>query len=128
MKFNYKNKDGYIAIVSALILTALIITIVASISLSVFVGRSNILNSSFKEMSRSLANACMNVALLKLVLDPNYAGGETVTVSSDCDIISVTVNGNQKTITVQAVSDGAATNIRRVINMSDFTILNSEEF
>ena len=125
---NLKNQNGYIAIVTALILSALIIAITASISLSAFVGRKTVLNSSLKEESRALADACINVALLKLALDINYAGGETVTVGQDCDIISVTTNDNQKTITVRSVVENIYTNIRRTINANDFSIVSWEEF
>lgn len=124
-----KKRKGYAAIVSAILITAFIIVIVAGVSLASFVGRASSLNVTFKEISRALANACVNVALLRLSEDKNYNGGEVVAVGGkNCDIISVETVGLQTTITVKGEFQNSVTNVRRVVKTADLTIVSWEEF
>ena len=66
-------------------------------------------------MSRSLAEACLIVARLKLIGNENYSGGEIIKVSDrQCAIKSVTPSGTTwpKTITAQAVINEIYTNLK----------------
>ena len=82
---NPKSKqNGYIAVMSAVIISVLLLSIVAALSFSTYFTRFNIFDSFTKERSRSLAESCADYALLKLrELPSSYAGYETITVSGD---------------------------------------------
>jgi len=102
--------SGYIALVSVIIISALLLIIATSAGFTGFFGRFSILDSEYKERSLALAEACGDAALLKLSSDPGYAppgGGEQVPVAGSdvCTILSVT-NGplaGQQTIETQAL-------------------------
>lgn len=85
-----KTNSGFIALMSAIIISVVLLLIVANLSLTSFYGRFNILDSELKEKSSALAEACVDTAMLKLVNDSDYSGNETVSVDADtCEIESV---------------------------------------
>ena len=95
-KINFKtvsnNSGGYIALVSVIIISFLLITITAALSGANYFSRFNILENEFKNHSENLAEACVSYARAKLMADPaNYAGNEfSVFVGGDtCSVISV---------------------------------------
>ena len=82
--------QGYIAIMTAIIVTVLVLVMVFTVSIGSFLGRANISSSYFKERSRAFAEACVETARFRLSTNANYTGGETVPVaSSTCTIVSV---------------------------------------
>src|SRR3989304_4027993 len=85
-----KARYGYIAIISALIISAIIVVVVVTIGQASFLGRAGIARTHYKERSRSLAQACANTALLKLASSSSYGGNETINVASDtCQIFTI---------------------------------------
>lgn len=124
-----ENK-GYIAITSAVIISALLLTIAVAVSFTSYLSRFNVLSVYFKERSYALAEACAEKALLNLTLDNNYAGNESIAVSSEesCNILPIELLGNQKIIKTTASSSGVISNIRvRVIFPAPLTIVSWEE-
>lgn len=79
---------GFIALISAIIISAVLIALVFSASTSGMYARFNALGSEYKRASLALADSCSNIALLRLAQDYNYAGGETVS-SLGCSIGAV---------------------------------------
>ncbi|MEW5908093.1 MAG: hypothetical protein AB1643_02855 [Patescibacteria group bacterium] len=88
-------KQGFIALISILIISATVLLISIGVSLR-SVGESNMsLNESLSNYSLSLADACAEDALLKLFSDFNYSGNETIIIGSDsCNILPVEGSGN----------------------------------
>jgi len=120
--------NGYIAITSAIIITILIITVILTTSTIGFFGRFNILGTLFKERGDALSNACADTALLKLAEDLNYLGNETINVaSSTCTILAIETNGTQKTIKTEGVDNEVKTNIKVLLETTDFTIISWDE-
>ncbi len=101
------TQSGFVALISSIIIASLLIAITLALNLSGFFGRFNILDSQLKEISLSLAEACADMAILKLQNDSSYSPpappGEVVAVGSDqCNIWSVSPTGSwPKTIKVQ---------------------------
>ncbi|MBT9168078.1 MAG: hypothetical protein DDT19_01423 [Syntrophomonadaceae bacterium] len=96
---------GFIALVSVIIISAVLLTVVVGGGLIGFYSRFNILDAEFKERSSALADACVDVLLLRL------ATGETITNpvnigSSQCSILTTT-----SPYQVQAVFNNAYTNL-----------------
>lgn len=85
-----KTNSGFIALMSAIIISVILLLIATNLSLTGFYGRSNILDYELKERSSALAEACVDTALLKLANNPSYGGSEFVNVDkvggNDCTI------------------------------------------
>lgn len=123
-----RGASGYIAITSAIIIAALLIVIVFTVSLVTFLGLSGISDSYYKGKSRALAEGCVETARLKLATNSSYGGGETIAVGSDsCSIVSVTTSGSQKIIQASASYQGAPTYLKVTVNASDLSLVSWEE-
>ena len=98
-----KHNSGFVALISAIIISVILLLIVTNLSLTGFYDRSNILDGELKERSAALAEACADTALLKITTDPVYnPTNEIVPVGSDtCTVISVT-GTTTKTILAKA--------------------------
>lgn len=123
-----KNK-GYIAIVSALLISFVIMTITLGLSFSVYFGRFNVLSSEAKERSLALAEACAEKALLKFSLDPSYSGNEIIVVSGPetCNILPVTAEGDKRIIMTRGEFYNTVSKIKVVISASPVTLVSWEE-
>ena len=119
---------GYIAIVSALIISIIMAIVLVSLGQVSFFHRINISNAHLKEKSRALAGACVDAALLKIVNSSTYAGNETITVASDtCKIVSVVTSGTVRVVTTQGIYQNSYTNLRVDIPTSTVSITGWEE-
>ncbi len=129
MTFFCKNKGGYIAITSAILISAMILLVVFVISTGSFLARLDISTSSFKEKSSSLARACVQKAILKLSQNGSYAGNETISVASDtCQIVSVVASGTiQKIISTQGQFRSSFTNFKVTVSSSTLLVAGWEE-
>ena len=113
---SHKSCNGYIALTSAIIISALIMTVVLAVSLKGYSNRLNISETYDKETSLFLAEACVNKAMLNLSLDPLYAGSETITLGADtCDILpleDLVEVPPKKVIKATATFNEATTNLK----------------
>jgi hypothetical protein len=119
-----KKDSGYIALMSAIIISIVLITVVSSVSVSGFFGRFNILDSEYKEISSGLAEACVEIAIIKLANDNSYVGGEVFPVGAEnCEIVSITLNPPDYTVKTQGIYNNAYTNLEvKLSNSGDFAI------
>lgn len=115
-----KNPPGYVALISVLIMSALLLVMATAISSASFFSRFNILDSEFKLRSHSLAEGCMNLVRFRLSKDTNYSTGENVNIGQDsCQIFSVQHNfpaAGQITVQTKATVKNAATNLEMVVD------------
>lgn len=72
---------GFIALMSAIIISAVLLLLATGGSLGGFYTRTNSLNLEYKERTYSFAQACVSHTLLALSQNPSYGGGATTTVS-----------------------------------------------
>jgi hypothetical protein len=86
---------GFVALMSVIIISIVLVLLTVSLSFSSFYGRFNLLDTEFKIQSNNLATSCADMALLKLRLNSSYNlvfPGETVIVVGDsCTIKSLTL-------------------------------------
>lgn len=128
-----KNRDGFIAVTSAVVIGILLLSITLSLSLTGFFAQFNILDAEYKERSRSLAQACAGTALLKLAANPSYTGPETIPVGTfTCDIVSVVPNSGKFTIKTRAsypagAAEQAVTNLITTSTISTLVVTGREE-
>lgn len=117
MNATFKKQQGYVALVTALLVSAVLMVLVFTIGLSPFMNRNGIASSQWKQKSFTLAEGCVRVALVKLVQNAAYAGGETLSVASDtCQIVSVTASSSQKVISTSAQFNDAETSLKVIFD------------
>ena len=124
---NKKRNTGFIALMSAVIISVILLLIATNLSLTSFYGRSKILDSELKERSSALAEACADTAIVKLANDPLYtppAGGEPVSVSGDECIIESVIGS---IINVKADYKNYITKLKIEVDLSDLSIVSWEE-
>lgn len=133
LTIHYKLEQGYIALVSAIVISFLLITITVSLGLSGFFGRFDILDSESKERSSALTEACIDTAILKLAENINYSltpDDHAIPVEGDtCNIVSISPNPTRTfpiTIQTQACINKSVTNLSVIID-SNFDITSWEE-
>jgi len=128
-KPKYEKNSGFVALISVIIISAILLLIATSLSFSGFYARYNILDSEFKKRSSTIAEACVDVALLKLTTDTSYNPTNTiVAVGGDsCTIQSITTSGTNKTIYTRSSYKNYITNLKVVVNITNFSVVSWEE-
>ncbi|MFH0864544.1 MAG: hypothetical protein V1858_05680 [Candidatus Gottesmanbacteria bacterium] len=114
-----ENQSGYIALISVIIISLLLIVISVTISFGGYFSRFSILDNEYKEISNGLAEACANTAILKLAQDWSYVTTvpETIAVGvNNCKIISITDITPQKVILAQAIYQNSYTNLKITVS------------
>ena len=123
-----KATRGYVAIMSALIITAIIVVMMIGLGQVAYLNRANVSEAHFKEKSRALSEACVNTAFLKLVSSSSYTGNETITVASDtCQIVAVVTSSTGRIITTQGRFQNSYTNFRVTVATSTVEVIGWEE-
>jgi len=123
-----KNQEGFIALMSVIIIMAVLLVIGASISFTSFSSRFNVSDSEFKKRSSNLAEACVDAELLKLAQGTTYANGATVAVGSDsCTVFSVATAAGQTTIKTKAIFQQSVTNVQAVVNSTSLHLHSWQE-
>ncbi len=124
---NYRAKQdrGFIALITAVIISAILLLISINLSLTGFYSRSNILDFELKETSSNIAEACVDVAILKIINNSNYSpADESVNISENkCIIESVTDN----LVIIKSDYKNYITKLEVEIDPSDMSIKRWEE-
>ncbi|MBI3631232.1 MAG: hypothetical protein HY221_02745 [Candidatus Sungbacteria bacterium] len=126
---NHRSDRGFVALISAIIISAVLLLVIAASGLIAFYSRFNILDFELKERSNAAADACVDEALLQIAQDPSYIGGTSISLSplDKCWIGTVTGSG-QETFKVQATSsDTAVTNLQVTFDTSNFSVVSWQE-
>lgn len=123
------NNRGFVALISTIIISAILLLVIASSGLVSFYSRYNTLDAELKERSNAAADACADEALVQLAQDPGYAGGVLSLNSLDqCRIGKITSVGANTQFEVQATSSQTAvTNLKIVFDPSDVSIVSWQE-
>lgn len=123
-----KTNSGFIALISAVIISVILLLMITNTSLTSFYSRSNILDYELKERATALSEGCADTAILRLIENPDYAGNETVPIGADnCSILSVTAAPGAKTILVTAAYKNYVTNLKIVLKSTDMSVVSWEE-
>lgn len=123
-----KTKKGFIALVSAIIISAVLLAILLSLNLGSFFTRFNILDSENKKRSALLAGACFETARMNLSEDSSYAGNEKIMQGGDsCRICPIQTSAGEIEIQTRAQVNSAHTNLKAILNSANLSILSFEE-
>ena len=113
--------NGFIMILAVVIISAVISTILVSISL----GTITLLEKSDTvlrgEQTRYYVEGCMQEALIQLSMDNSYAGGTLNLGGSTC-IVSVSAAGNTATITVDGNNNDYYRQINADVTLKPFSL------
>ena len=123
------RQEGFIALMSAVVISVLLLAITVSLGFSGFFTIFNVLDSESKERSRALAEACADVAMLNLAQSQPQPTIPVPVGPDHCNIISVQGNvpkPSQTTIQTQACVNKSVTNLRIIIG-GDFKVISLEE-
>ena len=130
VKQHHKRCGGFIALVSSIIIAVILLTAVVSLGSRGIAGRFILLDIENKQISQALAEACVQVAIIKIVNDAEYAGlGVSVPVGTKtCTIVSVTTPpGGESIIQASANVNGATTNLVVKVDTVNVDIQSWEE-
>lgn len=129
----YTKPRGFIALMSAIVISIILLIIAATGSLAGYYSRSNVLEYELKDRSMALADACVDSLLLKLANSSLYPAGtsmpDTVAVSGDqCQVLAaVNPAGNPRIFQIQAVYHNAYTNLQITVDVNTLTVSGWQE-
>jgi hypothetical protein len=115
----YNTQQGFIALVSAIVISSLLIIIATSLGYTGFFSRFNILDGEFKDSSLGLAESCAEIARIEIANNPSFSvpsGGKIYNVGSSantCKILSV--NGSY-TVQTQGIYQNSYSTIEAVFS------------
>ncbi|MDD5068282.1 MAG: hypothetical protein PHS53_00910 [Candidatus Pacebacteria bacterium] len=119
-----KQKQGFIALISTIVISVVLLLVVSTASLTGFYGRSDILDSELKERTNALAEACVDKAILYVADGSAHTYPELVSVSTDkCYIDSISAG----VIKTHALYSSFRTNLQVTINTANFSVFSWEE-
>jgi len=113
-----KTENGFIALVSIVIVGAIALVISVGLSLRSIGEMKMSLNEQLSNTALSLADACVEYGIAQLKNDLNYAGDETIIIdgSDSCFIFAVEGSGNDnRIIKTQAIFSGFTKKVEVVI-------------
>ncbi len=124
------TQHGFIALMSVIIVSVILLLIATTLSLSGFYGRYDILDSELKERSTANAEACIDQAVLELANNPSFLGNATTTISGtySCYIglVDSSVAG-KFTFKTRSMYQNMYTNVKVTVNSSTFDTISWEE-
>lgn len=110
------SEEGFLALMSAIIISAVLMIVVFSVSFSGFMTRFNILDSEYKTKSYSLAEGYISDSFIvlaqKLSENPSYPGTGGQVSLGGLDYYEIIVSGASVTIKAHSVVERATTNIQ----------------
>jgi Tfp pilus assembly protein PilE len=119
---------GFIALMSAIIISAVLLSIIATQSLAGLYERSNVLDAEFKSRSVATAFACAEQTFLLVGSDPSYTGVTKITLNAfDSCQAFITGDSTVKNIRIQATSSAAVTNVQLSYNPITLSIISWQE-
>ncbi|HYF04813.1 MAG TPA: hypothetical protein VEA59_01430 [Patescibacteria group bacterium] len=122
------KQEGYIALVSVIVLMSVLLIITLALSQVSFFARFNVISRENKKISRYLAEACADEALLYVANNPSYSvasGGQTITLDAiagtGCKVCSVGT-GSTRVILTRAKHKDSYTNLQVTASLTNSSI------
>lgn len=102
-----ESQDGFVALTSVLVVSALVLFVATSISL-LGIGEAKSSHDYYKgNETLKIAEGCMEEALLRIRKDSSYSGtGSTITIGNGACTISISGTGADRTATIEAEISG----------------------
>jgi hypothetical protein len=127
-KYRSSPQSGYIAIMTALVTSALLLILGVSISTHGYHTRDGLQRVLEKEQSVELAMACARIASLEIVRSEFFAGNATTTFDGvSCHIGGVQASGLHRLVSTSGYFGSTRTFLTSTIRQSDGVILSVRE-
>lgn len=124
-----KHSQGFIALISVVILSVVLLAAVVSLSQYGVTTRYALLDLERKAESETLASACLEVARIEVLNDSSYSvslPGLSLQVGTSTKVCKIeTVSAG--VVKVSASSTGATTNLKATVNTTSGNITKLEE-
>ncbi|MDI6820814.1 MAG: hypothetical protein QMD65_01385 [Patescibacteria group bacterium] len=121
------KNNAFIAVITAVIISAIVLIIAIAISSSNFISRFNSLSFEMKDISKGVAKGCLEYARLKLAVG-FYGGNETTTISSyNCYIYPIETVGTTTIIKSNATVQNKTTNLKLTVSNGALQTIYLEE-
>ncbi len=125
----YKNEDGYMALVSTIIVSILLTGLTATLATTGYWARFDILNLQYKTHSYWLAQSCNNLLLIALANNREYAVNEPIHINGDTCTASTITHNPDSTIdlTSTGIIQGSSSTITVKANTADLSLISQKE-
>lgn len=118
-----QSRGGYIAIIVALIFSAIAVAAAFSVGTSGLLSRNSKVDFANKAASYAAARTCLDRARLQLSQNPAYVGNEIITIYDyQCSVVSVETSGPNKIIKTSSSVFGATTNLKLTVDSALATV------
>ena len=130
--FTFKNTKGFAALITVIILSAVLLLIGSTLSLaSYYSGLSSVSNES-KEISHHLAMSCGDAVQYALSQDLDYGGNQTINIKQyQCTIGPITIQGGlgggAYVVTTSATVESTTTNLNFSYDPNNLTVIDFVE-
>ena len=122
------NQNGFIALITSIIISALLLVLIASSSLSSLYASENTLEKSQKQQSLDLANSCINMVLLRLSADQSFNGLRTWKIgTANCIISQISLIDSSFVFEIKVSVGNSFTNLKVVANKTSLNIISIAE-
>jgi len=127
------RQDGFIALISAIVISAMLVIVVMSVGFTQFFSRLNVVDAESKERSSALAEACVDKAMYNFAQDTSYnvafGSPQTLTVSGtdQCKVMMVQDTSPNLVIKTQWTVNKAVTDLMVVADDSALTVNSWDE-
>jgi hypothetical protein len=120
---------GFIALTSAIIISAMLLVVVVGGSLTGIYARYDMLDAELKERSAALADACADTVRLRIAGDSTYAGAQMVPVGDEhCRIFaSSDAAANPRPFVVQGIYRRSYTTIAFAVDTATLGVSGRKE-
>jgi Tfp pilus assembly protein PilX len=124
-----KQPRGFIALISVLMLSVILLVAVISLAQYGIISRYALLTLEHKEISASRAEACVQVARIAVSNDPLYetTNKQVAVGDSWCELVSIEADDDTSIVEASASSSEATTNLRVEIDNTTGSISKHEE-
>lgn len=126
-KHSPRHNNGFVALISAILISAMLLALLLATNLSSFYARFDALDAEHYQAAQNLAGACAREALLRMAQNYWYApapGGDGVLVGADrCTIVGVSSPdmGDDRTITASATKGDSYANVIVVAHVKNLS-------
>ena len=131
----YKSKQGFVALISALIISAILLTLVVTVGFASWFARADVLSSGQVDSARAKAQGCTDVALHLLGVSPNptvfllATTNVAIDATHSCTINSITPTSTGAIIMTSARESSATVHLRTQLSVSpSLQVISSDSF
>ena len=129
MKYQIQDcNKGFIALMSAIIISAILIIVSAIVGLQGFYGRWNVLDAEEKEESLAVAEGCADMVILELKNDVSYSGNTNFDLyGCVCTVGNIDNQGWKESFSVQSSCQDFYSDLNISVYTSNQSVISWEE-